>query len=54
LDIKSDSQKKHWNTPKLVVHGDVAKITEESPVAPKKFGASDGVIASAHDVHLVS
>jgi hypothetical protein len=54
LDNAKESQKKVWVTPQLVVHGDVTKITEESPIAPKKFGASDGVIASAHDVHWVS
>ena len=43
--------KKPWNTPQLVIHGDVAKITEENPIPPKKFGTSDGVIASAQNVH---
>ena len=47
----TDLPKKPWNTPQLVIHGDVAKITEESPIPPKKFGSSDGVIASAQNVH---
>ena len=46
--------KKQWNTPQLVVYGDVAEITQEGALPPKKFGASDGVIASAQDVHWVS
>jgi hypothetical protein len=47
----TDPPKKPWNTPQLVIHGDVAKITEENPIPPKKFGSSDGVIASAQNVH---
>jgi hypothetical protein len=54
VDTNNNPPKKPWTTPQLVVHGDVTKITEESPIAPKKFGASDGVIASAHDVHWIS
>jgi hypothetical protein len=32
-------RKKAWQEPKLVVHGDVGRITQEQD---KKFGASDG------------
>ena len=54
MNTYNDPPKKPWITPQLIMHGDVAKITEEGALPPKKFGASDGVIASAHDVHWMS
>jgi len=52
--ITNDSPKKPWSTPQLVVHGDVAEITQEGQLPPKEFGPSDGAISSAQDVHWIS
>ena len=38
---KEAEPKKAWKTPKLIVHGDVEKITREAPV-PGRFGAGNG------------
>lgn len=34
--------KKTWTTPRLIVHGSVAKITESCNI--KTFGTSDGLV----------
>lgn len=43
-------KKKEWVTPKLIVHGDVEKITTEGQIPPKVFGAADGAIWSGQSV----
>jgi len=47
----NDLPKKQWNTPQLVIHGDVARITEESPTSNKELGSSDGVVVGGENIH---
>jgi hypothetical protein len=54
LNNTNDPSKKTWNTPQLIIFGSIVEITAEGALPPKKFGASDGVIASAHDIHWIS
>ena len=39
---KEVEPKKAWKTPKLIVHGDVEKITREAPVPGSGFGRGYG------------
>lgn len=34
-------QKKVWETPNLVVYGDMTSLTQEDPVKPKQPGTTD-------------
>ncbi len=51
---KKSEQKKMWTTPKLVVHGDVEKITREGSIPPKVFGAKDGAMWAGQSVKWAS
>ena len=39
---KEVEPKKAWKAPKLIVHGDLEKITKEAPVPGPHFGRGNG------------
>ena len=54
MDANNTEKKKPWETPKLIIHGDVEKITAEGAISQKEYGDGDGVIANARNVKWIS